>query len=185
MLLERLQGRFGRAAVYGLRAVAEHRPEKAWAKSPASGATDGDRMPGVAMRCAQLAESIAGSAAVMAAAEARGASRRAGFARALFGPRTNRKRLVGRAGRRSRLLHGQERPRPEAVGISRSPNSFLVFARAVRLTRAWMHAVEQCGSNAERGQPCIPPTARTAFMPSCTASAISRSCAGLRIQASS
>jgi protein ImuB len=33
-LLERLQGRFGGAAVYGLRAVAEHRPEKAWAKSP-------------------------------------------------------------------------------------------------------------------------------------------------------
>jgi protein ImuB len=32
-LLERLQGRFGGAAVYGLRAVAEHRPEKAWAKS--------------------------------------------------------------------------------------------------------------------------------------------------------
>jgi len=33
-LLERLQGRFGGAAVYGLSAVAEHRPEKAWAKSP-------------------------------------------------------------------------------------------------------------------------------------------------------
>lgn len=33
-LLERLQGRFGGAAVYGLRAVAEHRPERAWAKSP-------------------------------------------------------------------------------------------------------------------------------------------------------
>ena len=32
VLLERLQERFGRAAVYGLRAVAEHRPEKAWAK---------------------------------------------------------------------------------------------------------------------------------------------------------
>src|SRR4029453_4000977 len=32
-LLERLQGRFGGAAVYGLRAVAEHRPEKAWAIS--------------------------------------------------------------------------------------------------------------------------------------------------------
>src|SRR5262245_4419680 len=32
-LLERLHGRFGGAAVYGLRAVAEHRPEKAWAKS--------------------------------------------------------------------------------------------------------------------------------------------------------
>ena len=32
-LLERLQGRFGGAAVYGLRTVAEHRPEKAWAKS--------------------------------------------------------------------------------------------------------------------------------------------------------
>jgi len=31
-LLERLQGRFGSAAVYGLRAVPEHRPEKAWAK---------------------------------------------------------------------------------------------------------------------------------------------------------
>jgi protein ImuB len=31
-LLERLQERFGSAAVYGLRAVAEHRPEKAWAK---------------------------------------------------------------------------------------------------------------------------------------------------------
>jgi protein ImuB len=32
VLLERLQERFGRAAVYGLRAVAEHRPEKAWTK---------------------------------------------------------------------------------------------------------------------------------------------------------
>ncbi len=32
VLLERLQERFGSAAVYGLRAVAEHRPEKAWAK---------------------------------------------------------------------------------------------------------------------------------------------------------
>jgi protein ImuB len=31
-LLERLQERFGSTAVYGLRAVAEHRPEKAWAK---------------------------------------------------------------------------------------------------------------------------------------------------------
>jgi protein ImuB len=31
-LLERLQQRFGPAAVYGLKAVAEHRPEKAWAK---------------------------------------------------------------------------------------------------------------------------------------------------------
>lgn len=31
-LLERLQQRFGPAAVYGLAAVAEHRPEKAWAK---------------------------------------------------------------------------------------------------------------------------------------------------------
>jgi protein ImuB len=32
VLLERLQERFGSAAVYGLRAMAEHRPEKAWAK---------------------------------------------------------------------------------------------------------------------------------------------------------
>ena len=32
VLLERLQERFGRSAVYGLRAVPEHRPEKAWAK---------------------------------------------------------------------------------------------------------------------------------------------------------
>src|SRR5690606_15571300 len=32
-LLERLQGRFGTAAVHGLCAVPEHRPEKAWAKS--------------------------------------------------------------------------------------------------------------------------------------------------------
>jgi len=31
-LLERLRERFGQAAVYGLRAVAEHRPERAWAK---------------------------------------------------------------------------------------------------------------------------------------------------------
>ncbi len=31
-LLERLQGRFGSSAVYGLDAVAEHRPERAWAK---------------------------------------------------------------------------------------------------------------------------------------------------------
>ena len=36
-LLERLQGRFGSSAVYGLRAVSEHRPEKAWAKSPECG----------------------------------------------------------------------------------------------------------------------------------------------------
>jgi protein ImuB len=32
-LLERLQGRFGSSAVHGLRAVSEHRPEKAWAKA--------------------------------------------------------------------------------------------------------------------------------------------------------
>ena len=32
VLLERLQERFGGAAVYGLRTVAEHRPEKAWTK---------------------------------------------------------------------------------------------------------------------------------------------------------
>jgi protein ImuB len=32
ILLERLLERFGATAVYGLRAVAEHRPEKAWAK---------------------------------------------------------------------------------------------------------------------------------------------------------
>jgi protein ImuB len=31
-LLDRLQGRFGSSAVYGLRAVPEHRPEKAWGK---------------------------------------------------------------------------------------------------------------------------------------------------------
>lgn len=31
-LLERLRERFGQAAVYGLRAVEEHRPERAWAK---------------------------------------------------------------------------------------------------------------------------------------------------------
>lgn len=31
-LIERLQERFGSSAVYGLRAVAEHRPERAWAK---------------------------------------------------------------------------------------------------------------------------------------------------------
>ncbi len=37
VLLERLQERFGSAAVYGLRAVAEHRPEKAWAKCAGSG----------------------------------------------------------------------------------------------------------------------------------------------------
>lgn len=33
VLLERLRERFGTEAVYGLRAVAEHRPEKAWAKN--------------------------------------------------------------------------------------------------------------------------------------------------------
>jgi protein ImuB len=33
VLLERLRERFGAEAVYGLRAVAEHRPERAWAKS--------------------------------------------------------------------------------------------------------------------------------------------------------
>ena len=32
VLLERLQERFGSAAVYGVRAVAEHRPERAWAR---------------------------------------------------------------------------------------------------------------------------------------------------------
>jgi protein ImuB len=37
VLLERLQERFGLAAVYGLRAVAEHRPEKAWAKCVGDG----------------------------------------------------------------------------------------------------------------------------------------------------
>lgn len=32
-LLERLQGRFGAAAVHGVRVVAEHRPEKAWGRA--------------------------------------------------------------------------------------------------------------------------------------------------------
>jgi protein ImuB len=32
LLLERLQERFGLGGVYGLRTVAEHRPERAWAK---------------------------------------------------------------------------------------------------------------------------------------------------------
>jgi protein ImuB len=41
-LLERLQGRFGTSAVYGLRAVAEHRPEKAWAKAPECGGRPAD-----------------------------------------------------------------------------------------------------------------------------------------------
>jgi protein ImuB len=36
-LLERLQERFGSSAVYGVRAVPEHRPEKAWAKSQEGG----------------------------------------------------------------------------------------------------------------------------------------------------
>lgn len=42
-LLERLQGRFGMAAVYGLRAVAEHRPEKAWAKLSSGRSPVGNR----------------------------------------------------------------------------------------------------------------------------------------------
>lgn len=41
-LLERLQGRFGSSAVYGLSAVAEHRPEKAWAKAPECGGRRAD-----------------------------------------------------------------------------------------------------------------------------------------------
>jgi protein ImuB len=32
-LFERLQGRLGAAAVHGVRVVAEHRPEKAWARA--------------------------------------------------------------------------------------------------------------------------------------------------------
>jgi protein ImuB len=36
-LLERLRGRFGATAVYGIGAVAEHRPESAWAKLSAPG----------------------------------------------------------------------------------------------------------------------------------------------------
>jgi protein ImuB len=44
-LLERLQERFGSAAVHGLRAVPEHRPEKAWAKS----AERGSRARGTAL----------------------------------------------------------------------------------------------------------------------------------------
>jgi protein ImuB len=46
-LLERLQERFGLAAVHGLRAVQEHRPEKAWVKSPQS---DGRGPAGLAVR---------------------------------------------------------------------------------------------------------------------------------------
>ena len=33
VLLERLRGRFGSEAVYGMRTIAEHRPERAWSKS--------------------------------------------------------------------------------------------------------------------------------------------------------
>jgi protein ImuB len=43
-LLERLQGRFGATAVYGVEAIAEHRPERAWARSggAAAGARRGE-----------------------------------------------------------------------------------------------------------------------------------------------
>jgi protein ImuB len=37
VLLERLKERFGSEAVYGLRAIAEHRPERAWVKFPSPG----------------------------------------------------------------------------------------------------------------------------------------------------
>ena len=144
-LLERLQGRFGSSAVYGLRAVPEHRPEKAWAKWLETRAwmpaveqrRDAGRMPAVEQR--RAASCRAGSAAVMVAAEARGHRSPQRLAEARLGARANRERLVGRAGRRSRLLHGQERQRPKAVGVPRSPNSFLVLARAIRLT-AGSHA---------------------------------------------
>jgi protein ImuB len=46
LLLERLQERFGLGGVYGLRAVAEHRPEKAWAK----------RLDGDGLRARQTAQ---------------------------------------------------------------------------------------------------------------------------------
>ena len=43
LLLERLQERFGSKGVYGLRTVAEHRPEKAWAKRLDSNGGHGPR----------------------------------------------------------------------------------------------------------------------------------------------
>ncbi len=61
-LLERLQGRFGSSAVYGLRAVPEHRPEKAWAKGlDARGRAMQARagMPAVRQRREQLPRAIA------------------------------------------------------------------------------------------------------------------------------
>src|SRR6187402_2826121 len=70
----------------------------------------------------------------MAVAKARGDRASQRFSRARLRSRANRERVVGRAGRRSRLLHGQERPWPETVDLPRSPNSFLVLARVVRLT---------------------------------------------------
>src|SRR6188508_1039116 len=81
----------------------------------------------------------------MAVAKARGDRASQRFSRARLRSRANRERVVGRAGRRSRLLHGQERPRPETVGLPRSPNSFLVLARVVRLTRAWMPSASHAG----------------------------------------
>ncbi len=55
VLFERLQERFGASAVYGLRAVPEHRPEKAWAKWLAS---EGKRAPGETRLAAQEARPL-------------------------------------------------------------------------------------------------------------------------------
>jgi protein ImuB len=51
-LLERLQGRFGSSVVHGLRAVCEHRPEKAWAKAEqcVDRATRGEASPAMEER---------------------------------------------------------------------------------------------------------------------------------------
>ena len=144
VLLERLQERFGGAAVYGLRAVAEHRPEKAWAKWLGS---DGRRARGAA----QLAEREARPLWLLPTPVALEARRDS--LELCSGPERIESGWWDEQDVARDYYTAKNGRRPKAVGVSRSPHSLLVFARAVRLTRAWMPAVEQCRrAIAERGQ---------------------------------
>ncbi|HWZ62087.1 MAG TPA: DNA polymerase Y family protein [Steroidobacteraceae bacterium] len=51
-LLERLRARLGEEAVYGLKLLEGHRPEKAWSRTPAPAAGSGSSAPGTARRIA-------------------------------------------------------------------------------------------------------------------------------------
>ncbi len=120
VLLERLRGRLGSAAVYGMVLIAEHRPEHAWSKATAEVLAAG------APRTAALPSPWSRTRPLwllpmpVAALFERGAALLPRYARMSRGSGTHRERLVGRAGRRPGLLHGRELARSAFMGLQGS-----------------------------------------------------------------